>query len=116
MNENRVIRVDVPERFVLEIMLGSVANLPRVLCFPLMKQLPEGYKVLSVHSDWQRRSFSFLVQHDSFGEVKPGELIPEFPKQTDLFWYQIALTPEQRKLIPDDIQDCDTPIILERAS
>ena len=39
-------------------------------------ELPEGYIVVSVHYDWQTRSFNFVIVHPSFDVVIPGVKAP----------------------------------------
>jgi hypothetical protein len=54
----------VGEREVLD-MVKMSERMPAVLRVPLF-DLPEGARVHSVRSDWQRRAFAFIVEHPSF--------------------------------------------------
>lgn len=45
--------------------------------------VPVGTKLLQVQHEWRRRAFAFLVTHESFSEVSPGEEIPEVVSGTD---------------------------------
>lgn len=71
----RLAAVSVPEHLVLELILTQGSNLPQYVNIPML-QVPEGSKLHSVRHEYMSRSFLFLVEHESFSEVKPGDQIP----------------------------------------
>jgi hypothetical protein len=39
--------------------------------------IPVGCGVLSVHENYQHRTFDFILQHESFEQTEPGTMLPE---------------------------------------
>ena len=48
---------------------------------PVLSRLPEGYEILEVRDDWERRCFAFIVYHASFDLVPNGAVIPAFEEE-----------------------------------
>lgn len=61
---------------VLRGVFGWGQGLPMVLCIPRLEGIPAGVKVLDVGYDPMARSFTFLLEHDSFDEVPDGAYAP----------------------------------------
>lgn len=72
--EKRVRIVRVSNEDVLALFQAASRGYERI-AVPKFKKLPRGYDVLSVHTDYMRGDFAFLVQHEEFQPVPPGALI-----------------------------------------
>src|SRR5688500_8002071 len=50
-----------------------------VIVVPVLDGVPEGTVVVHVHEDFRYLELSVILEHESFPEVNPGELIPILP-------------------------------------
>lgn len=118
MNDlNRVLDVAIPEHWVLDGFMSMGKDLPSCLCIPVLKGLPDGYRLMAVWYDFHSRLFYFRVQHESFEPVADGQQIPAFQEEITRSIIVLQLTLEQRQIAEPAVkaqEDCDTPIILER--
>jgi hypothetical protein len=86
----RIVRVSVPEHFVLDAYINQASKLPQFVGVPCLTGVPDGAKIVRVMHDPLALCFGFIVQHDSFPEVPCGELAPEHPGSLMLEFYRLA--------------------------
>jgi len=58
---------------------------PHFFKVPLLDELPEGTKVVSVHADWCRRTIELMIEHPSFDVVPDCCLPPVMPNMGTKF-------------------------------
>lgn len=79
-NDNRRRRFYVPHQTVARIFdRGIIEQVEEggFICQPKAIGLPEGAKICSVHSDYCRQSFCFVVEHPSFEPASENCELPE---------------------------------------
>jgi hypothetical protein len=54
---------------------------PEFIYFPYLPELPQGYRVVSVHDSWAERCFEFCVYHESWPIVPDGKIPPRWGDQ-----------------------------------
>lgn len=59
----------LPESRVFGLFLNALPASCPTFCLPRLTGVPEDVKVVSVHHDWQRSAFGFLLEHESFNST-----------------------------------------------
>ncbi len=94
MKENRVKLYFISQQEVLSRILQPF---PKMIAVVNHVELPDGYEVRSVHKDYKRGGFLFLIFHPSFPPVAEGANIPvicEFETINKIY-----------KVIPHDVEE-----------
>lgn len=76
-NLNRRKLVLIPHGDVMRMFVAPHLVSGHFLCVWRPVELPEGFRVLSCHPDYQHNAIAFTVQHDSFEEVPDCCMSPE---------------------------------------
>lgn len=81
------IKLEVPDRsrcMILrvgdDVILGwllQTLTKPGFVIFPKIKGVPIGTALITVHYDYVRRTFDFILQHESFESCPRGRIFPE---------------------------------------
>jgi hypothetical protein len=66
----------LPERIILSL-LNAPSDRRPYYTFPVIKGLPDGYRVEAVNYDYERAGFAIVVSHPSFPEVPLGVRVPD---------------------------------------
>lgn len=73
--EKRYKVVYVGEDDIMTAMVALTDDGAHWVCLPVFKGLPEGFSVKSVHYDYSRRAFAFIISHESFPIVPRYEVL-----------------------------------------
>lgn len=80
VQERRVRAMLIPERMVMDLLIGFGLKLPQAVEVPVWEGVPaEGVELHAVYHEPQKRCFTAMVSHPSFDPVPDGMYAPEFP-------------------------------------
>ena len=67
--------VSVDENDILIAVVAGPKKLPLMFTFSRIQSVPDDAAIVSVHYDWCRRAFDFVVYHESFSPIPDGAAI-----------------------------------------
>jgi hypothetical protein len=71
MNEDRLMRLHIPDNMLISFFTGRITLVGA--------DLPSDAKVVQVHHDYSRRSLCLFIQSETFEPVEQGCEIPSLP-------------------------------------
>lgn len=77
ISERRLKVIYFSESRILGLFLDALPVNATTFCLPRIIGMPENVEVISVHHDWERNSFGFLLRHESFEPVSEACEPPE---------------------------------------
>lgn len=104
---NKIKVVSIDAKMMAEV-FNWWLNPPTFICLPVTEELPEGTIVVSVHTDWSRRTLDAIVFHPTFDEVPVGVQPPMVASLvTEFRTFRFPADPELLKSTMSLLEVCE---------